>query len=153
MNPIFMQEAVKLSVQYMIRDHGGPFGCVIVQDNDIIGRGWNNVLLTGDPTGHAEMNAIRDACRHLKSRQLTGCDIYTTCEPCPMCMGAIYWARPRRVYFANTRWEAAEAGFDDAFIYEELNRDPGERLIPVIRVHQPDAIAAFRVWKTKGLAY
>lgn len=153
MNPIFMQEAVRLSFQYMNMGQGGPFGCVIVYDNQIIGKGWNNVLLTGDPTSHAEMNAIRKACMHLKKRQLSGCDIYTTCEPCPMCMGAIYWARPRQVYFANSRADAAEAGFDDAFIYEELNRDIRERKLPITRIYQPEAIEPLRVWKTRGLQY
>ncbi|HNL82672.1 MAG TPA: nucleoside deaminase, partial [Chitinophagaceae bacterium] len=113
----FMKEAIKLSENGMKNNDGGPFGCVIVKDGKIIGRGWNKVTGTNDPTAHAEVTAIRDACKNLGTFQLDGCEIYTSCEPCPMCMGAIYWARPSKVFYANTRQDAANIGFDDSMIY------------------------------------
>ena len=116
----FMNEAISIGIEGMRNNLGGPFGCVIVKDDEIIGRGCNSVILTNDPTAHAEVVAIRDACNHLESFQLDGCEIYTTCEPCPMCMGAIYWARPAKVYYANSRTDAANIGFDDSFIYDEI---------------------------------
>ena len=119
-----------LAVANVREGKGGPFGALIVKDNIVIGTGVNLVTASHDPTAHAEMNAIRAACLKLQSFQLAGCDLYTSCEPCPMCLGAIYWARPRAYYFACTRDSAAEAGFDDAFIYEELHLKPVERSIP-----------------------
>ena len=116
----FMLEAIKLSRSGMENKEGGPFGCMIVKGDEIIGRGWNKVIVSNDPTAHAEVTAIRDACATLNSFQLEGCELYTSCEPCPMCMGAIYWARPDRVYYANTRYDAANIGFDDSMIYQEL---------------------------------
>ena len=117
----FMEEAIQLAYQGMTNNEGGPFGCIVVNGEEIIGRGNNKVSCNNDPTAHAEITAIRDACKNIGSFQLTGCEIYTSCEPCPMCLGAIYWARPKAVYYANTRNDAAEIGFDDAMIYEEMS--------------------------------
>src|SRR5690606_1175477 len=116
----FMQEAIRLSQLYMQKGHGGPFGCVVVKEGKIVGKGWNSVLSLNDPTAHAEVMAIRDACKQLNTYQLTDCELYTSCEPCPMCLGAIYWSRPAKVFYANTREDAALCGFDGSFIYEEL---------------------------------
>lgn len=144
-----MDEAVRLSRTYMERGQGGPFGCVIVKDGQVVGRGWNDVLHSGDPTAHAEVNAIRDACKNLDTHQLEGCELYASCEPCPMCLGAIYWARPDKVYFANTREDAAAIGFDDAFIYEEINRDPAQRKISMVALDKTNAMEVFRLWTEK----
>jgi tRNA(Arg) A34 adenosine deaminase TadA len=116
----FMQEAINIGLKGMRSNVGGPFGCVIVKDDTIIGRGCNSVIATNDPTAHAEIVAIREACKALGSFQLEDCEVYTTCEPCPMCMGALYWARPKKIYYANSRSDAAAIGFDDSFIYEEF---------------------------------
>ena len=124
---VFLRMAIALARKGVEEGKGGPFGCVIVKDGEVIGKGCNGVTSTNDPTAHAEVMAIRDACRHLGDYQLTGCDVYTSCEPCPMCLGALYWARPDRVVYAASRFEAAEAGFDDAFIYTEINLPDGER--------------------------
>lgn len=145
----FMDEAVRLSRTYMERGQGGPFGCVIVKDGQVVGRGWNDVLHSGDPTAHAEVNAIRDACKNLDTHQLEGCELYASCEPCPMCLGAIYWARPDKVYFANTREDAAAIGFDDAFIYEEISRDPAQRKISMVALDNTKAMEVFRLWTEK----
>ena len=115
-----MREAIRLSKEGMESGHGGPFGAVVVKDGEIIASGFNRVLSSNDPTAHAEVTAIREACQRLKHFQLDDCILYTSCEPCPMCLGAIYWARPKAVYYANTRKDAAEIGFDDDFIYREL---------------------------------
>lgn len=144
-----MKVAIQLAREGLLSNVGGPFGCVVVKDGAIVGRGSNSVTTTNDPTAHAEVVAIRDACRNLNTFQLDGCEIYTNCEPCPMCLGAIYWARPAKVYFANTRYEAAEAGFDDAFIYDEINIDPATRRIPMIHVPDEDALRVFREWVAK----
>jgi tRNA(Arg) A34 adenosine deaminase TadA len=143
----FLKRAIELSQQGMQSGQGGPFGCVIVRDGKIVGEGVNRVTATNDPTAHAEVVAIREACHHLQSFQLDECDIYASCEPCPMCLGAIYWARPRRVIYANTKEEAAAIEFDDRFIYEEINRSMLERKIPFI--HEPDEEAkkVFAAWK------
>ena len=117
--------AVDLARQGVAQSEGGPFGCVIVKDGQVIGRGNNKVISTHDPTAHAEVVAIRDACRHLNSHQLSGCTIYTSCEPCPMCLGAIYWARPDRIVYACTREDAASINFDDDFIYKEISTPIG----------------------------
>jgi len=142
----YMQEAVALSRRALTEGEGGPFGCVVVKDGEIIGRGWNQVLTLNDPTAHAEVMAIRDACAHLISFQLDGCILYTSCEPCPMCLGAIYWARPAAVYFANTHEDAAAIGFDDDFIYHELERPMPERSIPMIGLNKSEAMKVFDDW-------
>ncbi|EON78238.1 guanine deaminase [Lunatimonas lonarensis] len=144
-----MSAAIALAQYGMQHGQGGPFGCVIVKDGRIVGKGYNSVLSTNDPTAHAEVMAIRDACKSLGSFQLTGCDLYTSCEPCPMCLGAIYWARPDRVFYACTKEEAAEAGFDDAFIYKELDRAPTERKIPFIPLRIEASDKPFQDWKEK----
>jgi guanine deaminase len=145
----FMKQAIALSIDYIDTGTAGPFGCVVVKDGLIVGRGWNQVLGNNDPTAHAEVMAIRDACKNLNTYQLNGCDIYTSCEPCPMCLGAIYWARPDKVYFANTKADAAAAGFDDSFIYEQLNLPFAQRSISLISMPNTDAIKAFELWNSK----
>ncbi len=146
----FMDEAVRLSLQNMQTGEGGPFGAVVVKDGKIISRGNNQVLKTSDPTAHAEMVAIREACKVLGTFQLDGCELYTSCEPCPMCLGAIYWARPTKVYYANTRQDAADIGFDDAFIYQEINTSFEKRQIPMIHLPHTQAIQAFQHWAEKN---
>lgn len=146
----FMHEAIALSKQGMQSGAGGPFGCVVIKGEEIIGRGYNSVTSTNDPTAHAEVVAIRDACQTLAHFQLEGCEIYTSCEPCPMCLGAIYWARPKAIYYANNRMDAAAAGFDDSMIYEECNRSPEDRRIPTFSVGRDEAITVFEHWKTMG---
>ena len=143
----FLERAIELSSEGMNNGKGGPFGCVIVRDGKIVGEGSNMVTSTNDPTAHAEVVAIRNACRELKDFQLTGCDLYTSCEPCPMCLGAIYWARPRKVIYANTKEEAAAIEFDDAFIYNEINSSMKERAIPFEHIPHPDAKKVFEQWK------
>jgi guanine deaminase len=127
--------------------HGGPFGAVVVEGERVLALCHNEVVSRKDPTAHAEVQAIRAACALRGSFQLDGCDVYASCEPCPMCLGALYWARPRAVYFAATRAEAAAAGFDDAFIYEELARPPGERHLPLRRIPLPGAEEPFQIWQ------
>lgn len=144
-----MERAIELAHLGMDQNHGGPFGCVIVKDGQIVGEGHNRVTLNNDPTAHAEIIAIRNACKALNDFQLTDCEIYTSCEPCPMCLGAIYWARPKKIYFAATREDAANAGFDDDFIYKELDLPPHERSIPMIPVERNKAIQLFKKWKQK----
>lgn len=147
----FLREAIALARQGMDRNDGGPFGCVIVKDGHIIGRGNNKVTSSNDPTAHAEVVAIREACKALGSYQLEGCTLYTSCEPCPMCLGAIYWARPDRIVFAATRNDAADAGFDDQLIYDELPLPPQQRRIPTIaEVLRSEARAVFEAWKSKS---
>lgn len=145
----FMERAIALAKEGMEKNHGGPFGCVIVKRGKIIAEGHNQVPSDNDPTAHAEIVAIRQACKALKHFELTDCEIYTSCEPCPMCLGAIYWARPQRVYYAATREHAARAGFDDDFIYRELDLDNEERSIPMIAAEQNKAIQLFEEWKQK----
>ncbi len=142
----FMQEAMRIGIEGMRNGCGGPFGCVIVKDNEIVGRGCNSVVSTNDPTAHAEIVAIRDACKNLQSFQLSGCEIYTSCEPCPMCMSAIYWARPSKVYYANTRSDAADIGFDDLFIYEEIALPLEQRKIKMECVCSDEAKKMFEEW-------
>lgn len=144
----FMEEAIRLAIDGM-NDDGGPFGCVIVKNNEIIGRGNNKVTSSNDPTAHAEVIAIREACNSLKSFQLDGCIIYTSCEPCPMCMGAIYWARPKKVYFANNKEDAAKIGFDDNFIYKELTLDFDKRSIEFEQLKTINTAKDFKIWNTK----
>lgn len=145
----FMEAAIELARKGMNSNTGGPFGCVIVKDDKIIGRGCNSVASMNDPTAHAEVVAIRDACTHLQSFQLDGCEIYTSCEPCPMCMGAIYWARPAKVYFAGTRHDAADAGFDDSMIYQELGAPTDKRQIEMINLGREKSIQLFKEWMDK----
>ncbi len=145
----FMREAIRLSFETMRTNTGGPFGAVVVKDGEIISRGYNKVVSTNDPTAHAEMVAIREACKTLNVFQLTGCEIYTSCEPCPMCLSAIYWARPDKVYYANTKADAARINFDDAFIYEEIKADLNDRQIPVEQMLHDEAIEAFKEWESK----
>ena len=143
----FMLEAIRLSEEGMKEGHGGPFGAIVVKDNTIIGRGFNRVLSSNDPTAHAEVTAIRDACKNIESFQLNECIIYTSCEPCPMCMGAIYWARPKAVYYANSRNDAADIGFDDDFIYTEIALPLENRKLPMIQLLRSEALQAFKLWK------
>ena len=146
----FMHRAIELARRGVSTDAGGPFGAVVVQDGQIIGEGWNAVTSTNDPTAHAEIVAIRAACRHLGSFQLTGCDVYTSCEPCPMCLGAIYWARPRAVYYGCTREDAASAGFDDSLIYQQIALPVDARRIPMQNLLRDQALQAFRLWIDKA---
>ena len=145
-NPDFMREAIRLSIEKMEAGNGGPFGAVVVKDGRIIARGFNQVTRTHDPTCHAEVDAIRKACAALGTFQLDGCDLYTSCEPCPMCLGAIYWARPARVFFGNTKADAAAVGFDDQFIYQELEKPLDERQIPMRQLLRDEAQEGFRAW-------
>jgi len=144
-----MEKAVKLSIRHMRNGKGGPFGAVVVKNGEIIAEGYNQVSTANDPTAHAEIVAIREACRKLNSFQLTGCEIYTTCEPCPMCLGAIYWARPDKIYYSNTKSQAAAIGFDDGLIYSEINLPPESRKIPMERLIHQKAINAFNEWEEK----
>ena len=145
----FMQEAIALKKKGVQNDEGGPFGCIIVKDDKIVGRGNNKVTSTNDPTAHAEVVAIRDACKNLGTFQLDECEVYTSCEPCPMCLGAIYWARPKVIYYANNRQDAAEIGFDDSMIYDEISADIKHRKIPIIPLLRKEAIKIFTEWKNK----
>lgn len=145
----FMSEAIELSRNNINSGKGGPFAAVIVKDGKVVASGTNLVTSTNDPTAHAEVVAIREACRVLNTFQLHGCELYTTCEPCPMCLGAIYWARPDKVYFANTRDDAAHIGFDDLFIYEEIKRPFSERKIPMEQKMSEEALTVFREWEAK----
>ena len=145
----FMKEAVKAAIHGMNNNHGGPFGCVVVKDDQIIGVGFNKVTSTNDPTAHAEILAIRAACQHLNSFQLEGCVIYTSCEPCPMCLGAIYWARPDRVYYGCTHLDAAKIGFDDEFIYKEIALPLSDRSISFKQVGHKMALESFQKWSDK----
>jgi guanine deaminase len=145
----FMKRAAELAGFAVENDLGGPFGAVVVKDGIVIGEGYNRVTSSNDPTAHAEIMAIRDACRRLGHFQLEGCEIYSSCEPCPMCMGAIYWARPEKVYYGSGRHDAALAGFDDEFIYTELANLPGDRKILMVCLPEDTAIQAFRMWNVK----
>jgi guanine deaminase len=149
MTNAFMARAIELSIEN-VRLGGGPFAAVVVRDGKIVAEGVNSVTAENDPTAHAEIVAIRGACQRLDTFELTGCEIYSSCEPCPMCVGAIYWARPVCVFFANAAADAAEFGFDDAFIYSELQLAHGDRKIPMIQLMRREALAAFRAWKQKS---
>lgn len=142
----FMTEAIQLSIDNVKSGKGGPFGAVIVKDGKIIAHGANSVTTNNDPTAHAEVMAIRKACEVLGTFQLDGCEIYTSCEPCPMCLGAIYWARPDRMYYANTKKDAADINFDDNFIYEELALPYADRKLETIQIMRDEALEAFRLW-------
>jgi guanine deaminase len=146
MSADFMRRAIALAIENVRSREGGPFGAVVVKDGCVLAEGANRVTTTNDPTAHAEIVAIREACRVLGNFQLPGCDLYTTCEPCPMCIGAIYWARPARVYYACVASDAAAAGFDDAFIYEELQRPFATRHLPMEQLLRDESLAAFSLW-------
>ena len=141
----FLREAIRLSIEKQT-EGGGPFGAVVARGSEIVGRGWNRVVPENDPTAHAEIMAIRDACRNLGTFSLEGCEIYSSCEPCPMCLSAIYWAHLDDIHFAATRKDAAEAGFDDAAIYAEIPKAPAERAVPAYEHLREEAREAFRVW-------
>lgn len=145
----FMREAVNAALKGMQNNEGGPFGCVIVKDGKIVGRGNNKVTSNNDPTAHAEVTAIRDACKNLNTFQLDGCELYTSCEPCPMCLGAIYWARPDKVYYGSNHRDAANIGFDDAFIYDEISLPYEKRSIPFEQVAREMALEPFQRWSEK----
>ena len=144
-----MRRAIELSLDNVQSGRGGPFGAVVVCESAIVGEGVNQVLTTNDPSAHAEVVAIREACLKLKTFQLSTCEIYSSCEPCPMCMGLIYWARPAVVYFANSAEDAAAIGFDDAFIYRELKLPVEERRIPMQQLMRDEAGVAFDLWAKK----
>ena len=146
----FMTRAIQLAMDSVQSGRGGPFGAVIVRDQAIVGEGANCVTFTNDPTAHAEVVAIRQACGKLGNFELLECELYTSCEPCPMCLGAIYWARLARVYFANTTSDAAEIGFDDSFIYREIALPYMQRRIPTTQMMREEALAAFRAWEKKA---
>lgn len=146
----FMKQAIELSRQGMDGNIGGPFGAVIVKDDQVIATGNNAVTSTNDPTAHAEVTAIRTACQKLSTYDLSDCTLYTSCEPCPMCLGAIYWARIKTVYYANTREDAADIGFDDSYIYDELSKPMSERTITFTRLGQDEARQVFHAWSTKS---
>ena len=145
----YMARAIELAKNSVENNAGGPFGCVVVRDGEIIGEGNNRVTSTNDPTAHAEIVAIRNACSRLSSFQLEGCTIYTSCEPCPMCLGAIYWARPERVFYACDRDDAANIGFDDDFIYEELEKNNGDRKLELTSLMRDEALEVFGHWAAK----
>jgi guanine deaminase len=149
-NQKFMKEAIDMAKKGMQNNEGGPFGAVIVKDGKIIGRGNNKVTSTNDPTAHAEVTAIRDACKNLGSFQLDNCELYTSCEPCPMCLGAIYWARPSVIYYACTKQDAADIEFDDDFIYKEIATPIPERKIKTIQVMREEGLEAFKIWQEKS---
>lgn len=144
-----MRRAIALSLEKMQAGSGGPFGAVIARDGEIIAEGWNQVTSTADPTAHAEVVAIRRACQALGRFDLGDCEIYTSCEPCPMCLGAIYWARLRRIWFGNGRADAAAIGFDDDFLYREIPLPIGERSVPTERLLDTEAREAFEAWRRK----
>ena len=148
MNNKFMQRAIELSIE-SVNNGTGPFGAVITKDNKIISEGFNVVTSSNDPTSHAEIVAIRNACKSLNNFVLKDCDLYTTCEPCPMCLSAIYWARIGRVYYANTRKDAQKIDFSDSMIYEELNKTIKDRKIPMHQMMREEAIKAFELWDKK----
>jgi guanine deaminase len=150
MGNVFMARAIELSVENVRSGRGGPFGAVIVQDGSIVAEGANQVTATNDPTAHAEVIAIREACRKLGIFELKDCELYTSCEPCPMCLGAIYWARLSRLYFASVAADASRAGFDDSFIYHEFARPHSERGIPMVQMMREEALAGFRAWQEKS---
>ena len=144
-----MREAIDLSVRTMRRGRGGPFGAVVIRGGEVVARGWNQVTSSNDPTAHAEIVAIRRACRRLKTFHLGQCDLYTSCEPCPMCLSAIYWAHVRKVFYGATRRDAAAIDFDDDFIYQEIARPVGRRRVRMRQLMRTEALVAFDEWKRK----
>jgi tRNA(Arg) A34 adenosine deaminase TadA len=149
-NLAFLREAIQLSIEKMESNEGGPFGALVVRGQDVVGRGWNRVTSTNDPTAHAEIVAIRDACSRLGTFSLAGCEIYCSSEPCPMCLAAIYWSRLDRVFYAGTCADAAAAGFDDSHFYRELGLAPPDRSIPMVQALRDEACAAFAAWLNKA---
>lgn len=145
----FMRRAIELAQSGVDDGLGGPFGCVVVRDGEIVGEGCNQVTSTNDPTAHAEVVAVREACRKLNSFQLTGCDVYTSCEPCPMCLGAIYWARPARIFVAGTREDAAAAGFDDELFYSEIEKPNDDRQLKMESLLREESQKVFERWMAK----
>ncbi|MDX9731205.1 MAG: nucleoside deaminase [Bdellovibrionales bacterium] len=148
-NPQFMEKAIELSRTNMLAGAGGPFGAVVVKDGKIVGEGWNRVTSSNDPTAHAEVDAIRNACKNLGTFELKDCEIYTSCEPCPMCLAAIYWARIEHIYYGNTRDDAASIDFDDEFLYREIIKPMPERAIPITPFLRNKALAVFKEWSEK----
>lgn len=146
-NPIFMEKAIALATENVVSGHGGPFGAVVVRDGKIVATGVNLVTATNDPTAHAEVTAIRNAATALATFDLAGCEIYSSCEPCPMCLAAIYWSHCDAIFYGNTSADAAAAGFDDAFLYEELKRPLSQRRIPTINLLREQAISNFEAWR------
>ena len=142
----FMQQAIALATENVLQGRGGPFGAVVAKDGTVIATGANQVVASNDPTAHAEVVAIRNACRALGTFQLTGCDVYTSCEPCPMCLAALYWSRCRAIFYGNTAATAARAGFDDLFLYEEVKRPLDQRQIPIEQMLSEEARASFQAW-------
>lgn len=145
-----MQRAIELALEGVRSNQGGPFGAVIVKNGEILAEGCNRVTGTNDPTAHAEIVAIREACRKLGSFQLHGCELYTTCEPCPMCLAAAYWARLDRVHYACERSDAARAGFDDSMLYDEVAKSPAERTLPMVQSMRDEGLATFQAWLDKA---
>ncbi len=145
-----MREVIKLSRSQMHAGSGGPFGAIVVLDGQVIGKGWNQVTSTNDPTAHAEVVAIRDACRNTKSFSLKGAILYTSCEPCPMCLAATYWSRIDKIYYANTRQDAATIGFDDEFFYQELEKAIEDRVVPMEQIERDQALIVFQEWEQKA---
>ncbi len=145
----FMRMAIELANE-SVRQGGGPFGAVIVRDGEVVAGGSNSVTLLNDPTAHAEVQAVRAACARLQSFQLTGCVVYTSCEPCPMCLSALYWAGVERIYYANTRQDAADIDFDDSLIYEQIPLAPDRRMIPARQMMREEAMETFRLWEAKA---
>ena len=145
---IFMMRAIELSIK-SAKSKGGPFGSVIVKNNKIIAEGSNKVTMNNDPTAHGEIVVIRDACQKLNTFDLSGCDLYSSCEPCPMCLSAIYWSRIKNVFYANTRIDAKAIDFDDSFIYSEINKDLEDRKIKMQQMHRDEALEAFKIWENK----
>ena len=144
----FMKRAIKLSLE-SVNKNGGPFGCIIVKENKIVAEGSNKVTSSNDPTAHGEIVAIREACKNLNTFTLAGCELYSSCEPCPMCLSAIYWARIGKIYYANTRDDAKKIDFDDSLIYSEFNKNINERKIPMVQIMRDEALKAFDLWDKK----
>jgi guanine deaminase len=146
-NPVFMQQAIGLATENVTSGAGGPFGAVVVRNGEVVATGVNSVTALNDPTAHAEVMAIRAACTALGTFQLTGCEVYTSCEPCPMCLAALYWSRCSAIYYGNTASDAAEAGFDDSFLYHEVRKPLPERTIPIVQMLGEQAIESFQCWR------
>ncbi|MDG1136014.1 MAG: nucleoside deaminase [Bacteroidales bacterium] len=149
-NKIHMKKAIQLALSNVSENYGGPFGAVVVKDGEIIGKGSNHVTQTNDPTAHAEIVAIREATKKIGSFSLEGCEIYASCEPCPMCLGAIYWSRIDKLYYAATKEDAAKAGFDDSVIYKEIDLPKDQRSIPSLQILREDAVKVFEDWNESG---
>ncbi len=147
-HPEFMQQAIRLATENVVHGRGGPFGAVVVKDGAVIATGANQVTAANDPTAHAEIVAIRNACQALGTFQLEGCDVYTSCEPCPMCLAALYWARCRAIFYGNNAADAAHAGFDDSMLYEEVSKPLAQRSLPIERLLAEEAQASFTLWQT-----